>query len=52
MTIKSMSIHAKHINENIWRCNIFLSHVCPLILLSDIIDKIRMLHMRVLYENK
>ena len=47
MTIKSMSIHVQHINENISQCKIFLSQVCPPILLSDIIDKIRVLNSKL-----
>ena len=47
MTIKSMSIHVQHIDENISHCKIFLSQVCPPILLSDIIDKIRVLNSKL-----
>ena len=47
MTIKSMSIHVQHIDANISQCKIFLSQVCPPILLSDIIDKIRVLNSKL-----
>ena len=47
MTIKSMSIHVQHIDENISQCKIFLSQVCPPVLLSDIIDKIRVLNSKL-----
>ena len=47
MTIKYMSIHVQHIDENISQCKIFLSQVCPLILLSDFIDKIRVLNCKL-----
>ena len=42
-----MSIHVQHIDENISQCKIFLSQVCPPILFSDIIDKIRVLNSKL-----
>ena len=47
MTIKSMSIYVQHIDENISQYKIFLSQVCTPILLSDIIDKIRVLNSKL-----
>ena len=47
MIIKALSIHVQHIDENISQCIIFLSQVCPPILLSDIIDKIRVLNSKL-----
>ena len=47
MTIKYMSIHVQHIDMNISQCKIFLSQVCPPILLSDFIDKIRVLNSKL-----
>ena len=39
-----MYSHVQHTDENISQCKIFLSQVCPPILLSDMIDKIRVLN--------
>ena len=41
------SIHVQHIDGNILQCEIFCSQVCPPILLSDIIDKIRVLNSKL-----
>ena len=46
LTIKSISIHVQHIDENISQCKIFLSQVYAPILLSGIIDKIRVLNSK------
>ena len=47
ITIKSMSVCKQHIDENISHCKTFLSQVCPPILFTAIIAKIRLLNSKL-----
>ena len=47
MTIESMSAHVEHLDEDISQCKTFLSQVRPPILITDVIDKIRVLNSKL-----